>query len=502
MTSASELPAHLEPTDLAGLPALVAGLGRSGRAAATHLAGFGADVLACDDAEVDAGGLEASGVKVHTGGCRPELLEGRRLLLVAPGLPERHPMIQAALGAGIPVWSDVELGARLARAPLVGVTGTNGKSTTVELAAAMLSASGRRAVAAGNVGLPLIDAALARRPPEALVVELSSFQLRFCHSLHLVAGAWLNLAPDHLDWHPDMSAYAQAKARIWANQTPGDRSLYAADDPVVAAHAAHAPGTPVPFGVGRVPPGGLGIEAGIALSRVEGHEGPLWRAAALRLPGRHNLANALAASGLALALGAHPAAMTRAVAAFRASPHRLAEVARVRGVAFVDDSKATNPHAAARALGAFQRVVWIAGGRNKGLAFDELAAAARSRLVGAVLLGEAAGELATALERAGWSGPTVRAASMGEAVTVAFSLAEAGDTVLLAPACASFDMFSSYAERGEAFAASVARLAGGSGGLKSEAPARAPGRDAEPSVSPPVYDWRQDAEGGGPPDQP
>ena len=167
--------------------------------------------------------------------------------------------------------------------------------------------------------------------------------------------------------------------------------------------------------------------------------------------------------------------MTRAVAAFRASPHRLAEVARVRGVAFVDDSKATNPHAAARALGAFQRVVWIAGGRNKGLAFDELAAAARSRLVGAVLLGEAADELAAALERAGWSGPTVRAASMGEAVTVAFSLAEAGDTVLLAPACASFDMFPSYAERGEAFAAGVARIAGRRG---------------------------QHAEGGGPPDQP
>jgi UDP-N-acetylmuramoylalanine--D-glutamate ligase len=457
---ASQLPVRLEPADLAGLTVLVAGLGRSGRSAALQLARLGADVIACDDAEVPAAELEAAGVKVHTGGSRVELLEGRSLLVVAPGLPERHQLIQAAEGRGVPVWSDVELGARLARAPLVGVTGTNGKSTTVELAAAMLSASGLRAVAAGNLGLPLIDAVLARQAPEALVVELSSFQLRFCHSLHLAAGAWLNFAPDHLDWHPDLTAYADAKARIWANQTMHDWSLYAADDPVVASHAAHVTGIPVPFGVGRVPPGGLGVEAGIALSRIPGHEGPLWRAAALRLPGRHNLANALAASGLALALGAHPAAMTRAVAAFRASPHRLATVAEVAGVTFVDDSKATNPHAAARALGAFQRVVWIAGGRNKGLAFDELAVEASPRLVGAVLLGEAAEELSTALERGGYDGPMVRAASMGEAVTVAFSLAEQGDTVLLAPACASFDMFSSYAERGEAFGASVARLAG------------------------------------------
>src|SRR6266511_4236114 len=229
---------------------------------------------------------------------------------------------------------------------MVGVTGTNGKTTTAELAAAMVAASGRRAVAAGNVGLPLIDAVLARQPPDALVVELSSFQLRFTSTLRLVAGAWLNLAPDHLDWHGSLAAYAAAKARVWANQGPGDWSLYAADDPVVASHATHASGMPVPFGVGRVPLGGLGVEAGIALSRVEGHEGPLWRAAALRLPGRHNLANALAAS-------------------------------------------------------------------------------ARSRLVGAVLIGEAVEDLAAALGRAGYQGPLVRAASIGEAVTVGFNLAEA-----------------------------------------------------------------------------
>jgi UDP-N-acetylmuramoylalanine--D-glutamate ligase len=456
---ASRWPASLEPASLAGATVLVAGLGRSGRSAALHLASFGADVAACDDGRPELAELERAGIEVHTGGTPVELLEGRKLLVVAPGIAEHHPLVGAALDGGVEVWSEVELAARLTTVPMVGVTGTNGKTTTAELAAAMLAASGRRAVAAGNVGLPLIDAVLARQPPEALVVELSSFQLRFTSTLRLVAGAWLNLAPDHLDWHGSLAAYAAAKARVWANQGPEDWSLYAADDPVVASHAAHASGMAVPFGVGRVPVGGLGVEAGIALSRVEGHEGQLWRAAALRLPGRHNLANALAASGMAMALGAHPAAMTRAVSAFRPGPHRLAEVATVRGVRFVDDSKATNPHAAGRALAAFPRVVWIAGGRNKGLAFGELAAEARSRLVGAVLIGEAADDLAAALGRAGYQGPLVRAASIGEAVTVGFNLAEAGDTVLLAPACASFDMFSSYAERGEAFTAGVARLA-------------------------------------------
>jgi UDP-N-acetylmuramoylalanine--D-glutamate ligase len=453
-------PVRCRPDWFAGLPVLVAGLGRSGRSAARHLADTGSDVLACDDApDLDVGELAAFGIKTHLGPGTGELLEGRALLVVAPGLPEAHPLIRAALAAGVPVWSEIELGARVSSSPMVGVTGTNGKTTTTELAAAMLTASGLHAVAAGNVGLPLVDAVLDRRAPDAIVVELSSFQLRFTSTLRLRAGAWLNFAADHLDWHPDLAAYADAKARIWANQGSDDWSLYAADDPVVTAHAADAPGAAVPFTVGRAPPGGLGVEAGIALSRIPVHEGGLWRAAALRLPGRHNLANAMAASGLALALGGHPAGMARAIAAFRAGPHRLAQVGEARGVAFVNDSKATNPHAAARALAAFPRVVWIAGGRNKGLDFDELVRGALDRLVGVALVGEAADELAAALERAGCTAPVARAASIGEAVTVGFGLAERGDTVLLAPACASQDMFTSYAERGEAFEASVARLA-------------------------------------------
>ena len=250
-------PARCPPEWFAGLPVLVAGLGRSGRAAARHLAEAGADVIACDDApDLDTGELAAFGVKAHLGPAGPELLDGRALLVVAPGLPERHPLIQAALAGGIPVWSEVELAARVATMPLVGVTGTNGKTTTTELAAAMLTASGRHAVAAGNVGLPLIDAVLDRHPPDAVVVELSSFQLRFSWTLHLQAGAWLNFAPDHLDWHPDLAAYAEAKARVWANQGPDDWSLYGADDPVVTAQAADAPGTPVPFTGGRPAPAG------------------------------------------------------------------------------------------------------------------------------------------------------------------------------------------------------------------------------------------------------
>jgi UDP-N-acetylmuramoylalanine--D-glutamate ligase len=464
------------PADFTGQPVLVAGLGRSGRAAAAHLAAFGADVLAVDDnPRLDAAELVARGVKVHAGPGAADRLEGRELVVVGPGLPERHPVITSALAAGIPVWSEVELAARLATCPLVGVTGTNGKTTTTELAAAMVAAGGLRAVAAGNVGLPLIDAVMAYPAPEALVVELSSFQLRFTSRLTLTAGAWLNFAPDHLDWHPSIDAYADAKARIWANQTPDDWALYWADDPVVAAGAADAGGTPVPFSLRPPARGALGIEAGIALSRLTGEADPLWRVAALRLPGKHNLLNALAASGLALALGVTASAMARAVAAFRPSAHRLATVGEVRGVTFVNDSKATNPHAAERALAAFPRVVWIAGGRNKGLEFDELVSGARDRLAGAVLVGEAAEELAYALGKAGFEGPIAQAASMAEAVTLAFGIADAGDTVLLAPACASHDMFANYAERGDAFAAAVDRLAGRHGAAAGPA-GRGPGR--------------------------
>jgi UDP-N-acetylmuramoylalanine--D-glutamate ligase len=450
---------RIDPRALAGLPVLVAGLGRSGRAAARHLADAGADVIAVDDATgLDVVELTVRGVRIRLGPDAVELLEDRRLVVVGPGLPERHPLIEAALAAGLPVWSEVELGARLAGCPLVGVTGTNGKTTTTELTAAMLTASGLRTVAAGNVGTPLVDAVLARPAPDAVVVELSSFQLRFTERLRLAAGAWLNLAPDHLDWHPTMAGYAAAKARVWANQTADDWALYPGDDPAVAEHALRAPGTPVPFVLRPPPPGGLGVEAGVALARVFADDTPLWRVAALRLPGEHNLANALAASGLALALGANPAAMARAVAAFRPRPHRLATVGTVRGVTFVDDSKATNPHAAAQALRAFGRVVWLAGGRNKGLAFDDLVERSVDRLAGVVLLGEAAEELAYALGKAGYEGPLAQAESMHEAVELAAGLAVPGDTVLLAPACASQDMFSDYAERGDAFAAAVAAL--------------------------------------------
>jgi UDP-N-acetylmuramoylalanine--D-glutamate ligase len=465
----------LAPADFDGVRVLVAGLGKSGRAAARHLAAFGADVRAADDdGALDATDLRALGVDVRLGpwqGAADERLDGMRLVVVGPGLPERHPLILAAQAAGLPVWSEVELAARLTSIPLVGVTGTNGKTTTTELATAMLVASGMHAVAAGNVGLPLIDAVMAFPVPDAIVVELSSFQLRFTERLHLAAGAWLNLAADHLDWHPSMAAYAAAKARVWANQTRDDWALYPDSDAAVAAHLPEGGPTPVPFTLARPARGAIGVEAGIALARLGGDEQPLWRVAALRLPGRHNLTNALAASGLALALGANPAAMARAVAAFTAGPHRLQHVGLIRGVHFVDDSKATNPHAAARALAAYKRIVWIAGGRNKGLAFDDLVEGAVDRLVGAVLIGEATEELAYALGKAEFEGPVVQAASMGEAVTTAFGLSEPGDTVLLAPACASQDMFTDYGERGDAFTAAVARLGGtGRGGERHGRP--------------------------------
>lgn len=446
--------------DLAGKPVLVAGLGRSGRAAARALLALGACVTVTDDVTVETASLEQLGAQPRFGHEPAALLKGCVLLVVGPALPEHHPLLVCAQESGVPIWSELELGVRLLDVPMVGVTGTNGKTTTTELTTAMLLAAGVQAVSAGNIGRPLCEL-LEGPAPEAVVLELSSFQLRFTTSLRLRAAAWLNFAPDHLDWHGGLEAYAAAKEQIFANQRPDDWALHPVDDERIAKAAAHGGGRTIAFHAKRPPAGALGVEAGIAFSRVPGYEGGLWRAAALRLPGAHNLANALAASGLAMALGAEPAALARAISSFRPGAHRLTKLPSLQGVAFVDDSKATNPHAALHALQSFppRRTVWIAGGRNKGLSFGALAKAAVSRVAGIVLLGEAADDLDEALQEAGCEATITRASSMREAVTLAWSLAEPGDTILLAPACASFDMFDNYAARGEAFATAVARLA-------------------------------------------
>ena len=398
-------------------------------------------------------------------GAADDLPEGTGLVVTSPGWRPDQPLLAAAAAAGVPVWGEVELAWRLRRgdAPWLGVTGTNGKTTTVQMLASMLDAAGLRTVAAGNVGLPLLDAVLADPPYDVLAVELSSFQLHWTSTVRLHAGALLNIAPDHLDWHGSPAAYAAAKASIWR----GDGVVvFNADDPEVARLAAatgrtHAVGTTL----GEPAPGQVGVAAAALVDRsAPADRGVvLAEVADVRPAAPHNVANALAAAALARTLGVSPEAVREGLRAFSPGAHRIARVATVAGVDYVDDSKATNPHAAAASLRSFDRVVWVAGGLAKGATFDEVVAGATGRLRAAVLLGRDRSLVAEALRRHAPEIPVVEVpgtdtGAMDDVVRAAAGLAEPGDTVLLAPACASMDMFGDYAARGDAFADAVRRL--------------------------------------------
>jgi UDP-N-acetylmuramoylalanine--D-glutamate ligase len=326
----------------------------------------------------------------------------------------------------------------------------------------MLRAAGEHTVATGNVGLPVVEAVLATPPYDVLAVELSSFQLHSAPSVRPAAAAVLNLAPDHLDWHGGFDAYAAAKERIWAGTETV--AIGNADDPEVADRLSRAPGRQVSFTLAGPAPDQLGIVAGMLTDRAFGG-GALAPVAGVRPAGPHNVANALAAAALARAHGTAPAAIAAGLQAFVPDRHRNERVAEVAGVRYVDDSKATNPHAAAASLLSYRPVVWIAGGLLKGAPVDELVAAVAPRLAGAVLLGRDRAVLAAAFARHAPDVPIVAVSrtddgAMSEIVEAAAGLARAGDTVLLAPAAASMDMFRDYGARGDAFAAAVRALAG------------------------------------------
>lgn len=432
-----------------GTRALVVGLGASGEAAARRLLALGARVIATDRADDDALRERAAGlrgVEVRLGREDPADLDGIDLVVAAPGVPPSSPVLSSAREHGLPVWGEVELAYRTARVPILGVTGTNGKTSTTGMIALVLQRAGRRAVAAGNIGLPLCDAA-ADDDADVIVAELSSFQLFSIVSFRPRTALLLNVAPDHLDWHGSLDAYSRAKARIFENQGREDAAVYHRE---CAGWAAGGRARRVPFW-GGAPDGGAGVSDGWIVVP----EGRVVQTSVLRGRGHPSLTNAVAAAATACAFLGGTSGVGDALAAFEPPPHRMEVVAEVGGVAFVNDSKATNPHAAASALQGIERAVLIAGGRNKGLDLSGLAAHA-ARLRACITLGEAAGEIEGALAPAGV--PVERAASMEEAVERAAALARPGDTVLLSPACASFDMFADYRARGEAFRAAVKRL--------------------------------------------
>ncbi|WKX69831.1 UDP-N-acetylmuramoyl-L-alanine--D-glutamate ligase [Streptomyces sp. XD-27] len=462
----------------------VAGLGVSGVPAARVLRGLGAEVTVVNDgdderARAQAADLEALGVTVRLGD-GDTLPEGTELIVTAPGWKPDKPLFQAAAAAGVPVWGDVELAWQLrdpdTAAPWLAITGTNGKTTTVQMLASILRAAGLRTAAVGNIGVSLLDVVLGEEPYDVLAVELSSYQLHWAPSVRAHSAAVLNLAPDHLDWHGSMAAYAADKGRIYeGNQVA---CVYNAADPATEDLVREADVEEgcraIGFTLGTPGPSQLGIVDGILVDRAfvpnrHKQAQELAEVSDVTPAAPHNIANALAAAALARAFGVEPAAVRDGLRAFRPDAHRIAHVADVDGVRYVDDSKATNTHAAQASLAAYEPIVWIAGGLAKGADFDDLVVASAKRLRGAVLIGADRALIAEALRRHAPDVPVVDldrtdTGAMAAAVREAARLARPGDTVLMAPACASMDMFVNYNARGDAFAAAVRELASGSEG--------------------------------------
>jgi UDP-N-acetylmuramoylalanine--D-glutamate ligase len=403
--------------------ALVVGLARSGQAAALALSARGVSVVAADRAaEADTGRLAEAGVEVHGGTEEERLLDDVDMLVKSPGVPGDSPLPAGARARGIPIWSEVELGFRLLPNPFVGVTGTNGKTTTSELLGAIFRAARRPVAVAGNVGRPLTGLVGALPDDAWIVCEVSSFQLEDVHRFRPRIAVLLNLEPDHLDRHETFEAYRDAKLRIFENQTEADTAV-------------------VPRGFGKVPGGA---------TRVEFSAGDRLPAEPL-IPGEHNRENAAAAAAVARAAGIEDDAIAEALRTFPGVAHRLELVGEVDGVRFVNDSKATNTAAARRGIAAYagEPLRLILGGSLKGESFEELAERLPPTVRSIDLIGEATEELAAALWRAGRS--YRRSGDLATAVGAAAGEAEPGDVVLLSPACASFDQFRNFEERGDAF---------------------------------------------------
>jgi UDP-N-acetylmuramoylalanine--D-glutamate ligase len=436
----------------AGERAVVVGAGVAGAGAARALRAEAAQVLVTDArAEEDLpsiGELRASGIEVRVGGHDPSHLDGATLLVTGPGVPPDAHILGWARERGLPVWGEMELGARLATAPYLAVTGTNGKTTVTSMIEACLRAGGYDALACGNIGRSFPEA--AREERDVLVVEVSSFQLALQDSFHPSISVLLNVAPDHLDWHGTWEDYVAAKERIYARQTGTDVHIGNRDDPVASEISAKAPCVVRWFRTGPPEDGEVGYVGDDLVAHVDG----VHRLGAIDAERAGYREDAAAAAAAALAFGVAPAAAAAALAAFRPGPHRGEVVATVDGVRFVDNSKATNVHAAAAAIDGAGDAVLIAGGRAKGVDLSPLRDHA-SRLRAVIAIGESASDVAAAF--AG-TVPTSLATSIEEAVRDAFAAAAPGDTVLLAPACASWDQFTSYAERGDRFAAAARSL--------------------------------------------
>ncbi|MGC9319811.1 MAG: UDP-N-acetylmuramoyl-L-alanine--D-glutamate ligase [Armatimonadota bacterium] len=442
---------------LAGRPVAVIGAGRSGMACLRRLAEAGAEVTLADAQSRDAlaeafAEAEALGADPVTGFERFDQIQGVSLIVSSPGVAWEHEALVAARARGVEVIGTLELAWRLCPAPVIGVTGTNGKGTTCRLIAAMLREAGIGHILAGNIGNPLADE-LAHATAEApAVVEISSFQLEGIDQFRARVATVLNITPDHLDRHPSFQAYRAAKARLFENQRPDDIAVVNLDDEAARQVAHGSAGRKVTVSL-QAPDAHATVRDGLIVLRIEGEE-QVCRAEAFPLPGRHHLTNVLVASAIASLAGAPAVAIAEAIVRYRPPKHHMEVVGEIGGVTFINDSKASNPSAALADLSSMpQPFVAIVGGKDKGADLRELAELLRERPRGVVLIGEAADRIAALM-----AGGFERAESMGEAVRRAREMARPGDAVILAPACSSFDMFEDYERRGEVFRESVRSL--------------------------------------------
>jgi UDP-N-acetylmuramoylalanine--D-glutamate ligase len=448
--------------DLSGKRVLVVGLARTGLVTALFSAGYGATVTATDErpeTEVaeTAEKLRAAGVKLELGRHVDTTFLGQDLIVVSPGVPANLPALQAARKKNIPVWSEIELAWRFLRGKLVAITGSNGKTTTTALVAHILKASNMATLIGGNIGTPLLALVETSTDPAVTVAEISSFQLETIEAFRPEIGVLLNLTPDHLDRHGTFEEYARAKMRMFENQLERDIAVLNADDPEITKRM---PAKPHIFWFSRQKrvANGAFLRDNEIIFRNEGSETVLARRDQIPLRGDHNVENVLAACAAAYLAGATPEAIAGGVKSFRGVEHRLEFVAEISGVQFYNDSKATNVDAAVKAIQAFPGpLLVILGGKDKGSPYTPLRDLLHERARRALLIGESADKIAADLQGAV---ETSYAGTLERAVQIAIERAQPGDTVLLAPACSSFDQFENYEQRGRVFKEMVARRAG------------------------------------------
>lgn len=445
---------------------LVVGAGKSGTATARFLAGKAAcpvltDIRQAGEFNGSLDDLKEQGVTTCLG-FYPEVAPGLfDLVVVSPGVPLSVPPVVQAKEAGIPVIGELELAWRFTRSPVVAITGTNGKTTTTTLVGEIFKQAGYRTLVAGNIGTPLVDMVEGYGLEDMVVAEVSSFQLETTTSFRPRVGVILNLTPDHLDRHGSMEAYARAKARIFACQRPEDFTVLNYDDFMTRDLSSQTPAQVIFFSRRHNLERGVFVRQGkIAARLVDDSMVDILPLSKVAIPGAHNLENALAAVACGLAMGVEPGVLAHTLQTFPGVPHRLEFVGEINGVRYINDSKGTNPEASIKALEAYDApIVLIAGGRNKGSDFSSLARKIKEKAKSVIVLGECSGELAAAVKEAGCT-RVLRAKDFRDAVLLAHQEAGPGEIVLLSPACASWDMFKNYEERGDLFRQVVQNLRG------------------------------------------